>query len=727
MAAVFRGVDLHSAANNREHRTHEISVQELVVRRGKPFRLTLTLSEPFDPDLHPLTITAATGKQPSEASGTMWRFGVPDTVETPPSAKARWRAQLQGGSPPPTATLTLNVHPSAHSPVGEYRLSARLRGEEEALGGLVLLFNPWCPEDSVFLSDEKEKQEYVLNERGVIYRGSADYISSMYWDYGQFEEDMAKICLRILDVNNENLRDPAGDAAARRDPVYVGRVISAMINSQDDYGVLQGRWGSDYWGGVPPTRWNGSYAILRRWFDSGCRPVKYGQCWVFAGVMCSVLRLLGIPCRVVSNFQSAHDTNGNLTIDSHFSEEGFRELESRDSIWNFHVWVEGWMKRPDLGADGKYDGWQVLDPTPQETSDGVYCCGPAPVAAILNGDTHLEYDVPFVFAEVNADRVFWLVRKDGSKMRIFSDPSAIGRNTSTKSVGSTKRLDITNTYKYTEGTVLERMVFQYALIGVEGGWRLRGNAEALEINGPAAMNAPRMERNRVGEPVANSSESPEAPTPQLLLAFEEVSKPLKGEDVQMRLWLKNDSPQLRELSFTLSVQAMRYNGTPAGKIQVEETERKVEPHKDLSIPVVVPYSSYRDLMVPNGSMNFSAVVTEKGAPDGVFMAVHCVALENPPISIKVSSPCRVGTETSAEVVFMNPIDGTLTDCCLTVSGSGLFKKETTFRLPDLRPNVWVRVKFFFVPYKSGERSLLIDFDCSSFRDMKESCSVTVKP
>ncbi|CAG5977479.1 unnamed protein product [Menidia menidia] len=54
------GVDLHSAANNREHRTHEISVQELVVRRGQPFRLTLTLSEPFDPDLHPLTITAAT-------------------------------------------------------------------------------------------------------------------------------------------------------------------------------------------------------------------------------------------------------------------------------------------------------------------------------------------------------------------------------------------------------------------------------------------------------------------------------------------------------------------------------------------------------------------------------------------------------------------------------------------------------------------------------------------
>ena len=40
---------------------------------------------------------------------------------------------------------------------------------------------------------------------------------------------------------------------------------------------------------------------------------------------------------------------------------------------NFHVWVEGWMKRPDLSGDSTYDGWQVLDPTPQEQSAGNTC------------------------------------------------------------------------------------------------------------------------------------------------------------------------------------------------------------------------------------------------------------------------------------------------------------------------------------------------------------------
>lgn len=28
------------------------------------------------------------------------------------------------------------------------------------------------------------------------------------------------------------------------------------------------------------------------------------------------------------------------------------------------------MKRPDLKQGDKYDGWQVLDPTPQELSEG---------------------------------------------------------------------------------------------------------------------------------------------------------------------------------------------------------------------------------------------------------------------------------------------------------------------------------------------------------------------
>lgn len=56
------------------------------------------------------------------------------------------------------------------------------------------------------------------------------------------------------------------------------------------------------------------------------------------------------------------------------------------------------MTRPDLPVG--MGGWQVVDATPQETSQGTYCCGPAPVAAIRDGLVYLKYDAPFVFAEV---------------------------------------------------------------------------------------------------------------------------------------------------------------------------------------------------------------------------------------------------------------------------------------------------------------------------------------
>lgn len=64
-----------------------------------------------------------------------------------------------------------------------------------------------------------------------------------------------------------------------------------------------------------------------------------------------------------------------------------------------------WTKRPDL--EPGYDGWQVVDGTPQELSDNLYRCGPAPVVAIKRGDVKKPYDVAYVFSEVNADVIYW--------------------------------------------------------------------------------------------------------------------------------------------------------------------------------------------------------------------------------------------------------------------------------------------------------------------------------
>lgn len=46
--------------------------------------------------------------------------------------------------------------------------------------------------DAVYLDDEKERQEYVLNDVGVVFHGNAEDIKTRSWSYGQVS------CLDLL-------------------------------------------------------------------------------------------------------------------------------------------------------------------------------------------------------------------------------------------------------------------------------------------------------------------------------------------------------------------------------------------------------------------------------------------------------------------------------------------------------------------------------------------------
>ena len=192
---------------------------------------------------------------------------------------------------------------------------------------VVVLFNAWSTNDTVYMEDDQLRKEYVLNHRGKLYIGD---LYGTPWNLALYRPDCLRAVLFLLENKSKLTFEQ------KRDPIQVAREMSALVNVQDEYGVIVGRWDGVYDDGKNPSFWRGSGEILQQYYKTEGQPVKYGQCWVFSGVLLTVLRILGIPSRSVTNFSSAHDTNRNRTIDEYYDEsnEKVRYLSTgADSIW----------------------------------------------------------------------------------------------------------------------------------------------------------------------------------------------------------------------------------------------------------------------------------------------------------------------------------------------------------------------------------------------------------
>ncbi|RUS87044.1 hypothetical protein EGW08_005197, partial [Elysia chlorotica] len=455
------GVDFNKTSNGYEHHTSEYDIKDLVIRRGQPFTITIKTDRAVDAKWDVVVLQFTFGSRPQANKGTLLRLNVDltgkDNASNGPSLGG-WTTQAGKSD---SSSLEVKVTPPANAMVGKYNVfvetflqkDAATKRRFEAEGDAVyIIFNPWFEEDVVYMADPAERFEYVQNEQGRIWVGSVNSNCGKPWNFGQFENPVLDAALYLMDLAEVN-------DSARKSPVAFIRAISALANSCDDDGVLEGRWTEKYPKGCTyPWAWTGSVKILQQFMETG-KSVQYGQCWVFSGLVTSLLRSLGIPTRSVTNFQSAHDTDCSMTIDTHFDEDDEPVTDRDDSVWNFHVWNESFFRRLDL--PNGYDGWQAHDATPQETSEGVMRCGPAPLKAIKEGHVYLNYDTAFIFSEVNGDKVTWRVSEDGDMEVIDVDAYAVGKIISTKAVGSIMRHDLTEDYKYPDGSPEERKVVAF--------------------------------------------------------------------------------------------------------------------------------------------------------------------------------------------------------------------------------------------------------------------------
>uniref|UniRef100_UPI0037E931ED coagulation factor XIII A chain-like isoform X1 n=2 Tax=Semicossyphus pulcher TaxID=241346 RepID=UPI0037E931ED len=669
-----QNVDMCQPINKPDHRTTFYDIQNLVVRRGQEFVIRISFSRPLTQG-DDFQIEFLIGSNPSPSKGTLVVVTCTSRRGGPWSGRI---LEMQAES------VVVGITPTADAIVGKFRTYVAVvtgnglqRTKRDTMTDMYLLFNAWCPEDIVFLPDEQERREYVLNDCGVIYQGSAGAVTHRNWVYGQFERGILDACIYILDASRMPIYN-------RGNAIKLVRKGSAMLNSQDDNGVLVGNWSDDYSMGTAPTSWTGSIKILLQYANTGI-PVCFAQCWVFAGVFNTFLRCLGIPARVITNFSSAHDNTGNLKTDLIFKADGTPDRRhTRDSIWNYHCWNEVCLMRPDLPPG--LGGWQVVDATPQETSDGHFRCGPSSVAAIKEGLICHPFDCGFIFAEVNSDVVFHKRDRYGTLSPFRVDKTHVGQAICTKAVGSNAPSDITNTYKFHEGSSEdERTMARAEEYGCE-----RDHSELSE--------------------------------PQMAVTITAAQVQL-SQDVNLVVDFQNQGELPRTVQAHLAGSVIFYTGVTSNHFKDQDFTVTVPPQQTERVMLKVTAQEYLPHLGSQLCLHF--VVTGQ-ADDQSLTAIKVLYLQTPGLTMTVSGPPHVQREMFVNVSFTNPFNFPLQNVNLCMEGPGLMSFKTRF-YSVINPQASISWNESFIPRLDGQRRLVAVMDCTNLHQVFGEVDLVIQP
>ncbi|NWR55134.1 TGM4 glutamyltransferase, partial [Bucorvus abyssinicus] len=693
------GIDFLKSQNGPQHHTDAYNIKNLVVRRGQPFLIQLSFSRELMAS-DKLSVRFGIGEKPMKIRGTLLSLNPRREQEL-----GGWQISIVKNS---GKECLLSVTSSPSAPVGKYTLNVKVGTSlyKPEDGVVYLLFNPWCQDDNVFLDDEAQRKEYVLNDTGCIYTGSAYSIYSRPWNFGQFEEFILDACMYLLDKSEIKLGD-------RRDPVVVSRAMSALVNANDDSGVLLGNWSGNYSNGTSPLDWIGSVAILQQYYKTQ-KPVCYGQCWVFAGVLCTVMRCLGIPSRCTSNFNSAHDTDENLRVDIYLNEYGEKlNSMSFDSVWNFHVWNDVWMKRTDMMVG--FSGWQAIDATPQERSQGIFRCGPSPLNAVRQGDVYLPFDSKFVFAEVNADKVYWLVKKVDGKEKFFrlsTETQGIGVNISTKAVGEDKRQDITWEYKYPEGSEQERQAMQRACSFIRpSGLMPRAH---FASGRPMGEEAP---LEVLHQTVFKSG---------LKIEIISTAALYPGNPLELAITVKTSTPGSWSINLVGSCQLQCYTGKVEASLGHIQETILLEGKSEKQIPLKIAPDAYMKTLasVEDEVLVHITAIAEVQETGDKLTQEMTTRFDYPPITIQMPETAKLNQDFKCAFTFKNKLTVPLDNCKLLVEGLGLFKL-TTFDEGDLQPGRIMKAEIVCTPTRVGQQKIVAKLIAAQVKGISAEKAITI--
>ncbi|MBX3381093.1 MAG: transglutaminase domain-containing protein [Phycisphaeraceae bacterium] len=557
---------------------------------------------------------------------------------------------------------------------------------------VVVLFNPWKANDTVYMPDAKDRKEYIQNEDGnLILAGPSEFA----WKFNQFDEVSLNVLNYFLDET------PGLD---RTTPIDVSREIAGGCNWRDwSQGVLEGRWAKTFPGGEKPDFWKSSKQVFEKWLSAGppYSPVKYGQCWVFSGISTTLLRTAGIPARPVSSFKTAIDNSNPVDghIDDYYTYNAFTMKYRRnfaletDNEWNYHVWTECWMNRPDLSGG---DGWQVIDATSQAEGAALTRIGPASreIIRAAVAPPASDHDAGFMWSSALADK------------RIFADSKA------TPGIYVVAITDNNAKAKFGEHIWTKK----------------RGAAGRDDIAAEYRPAGPRPAPSE-GERLTN---------PYFTVLFNADDSANVGADVTGTVTIINGPDDARTFYVSFGAALYFYNGDLIDILSDPDWPAiTLNPNQSIDLPLTIPGGQIAPQLSPTpeyvrffGAVNCDEIGVFEPIPDGGDGGG--VGFLSPSLQISLSPPGPIGVNgvSSGIPAYTNTSGLTLTDVQLvwTLSSQLTFggSQTLTVPLPDLLPNGSIApISAPFYAVSIGTGTVSASLECSQLAPSLANATIKV--
>ncbi|KAG1681055.1 DNA replication licensing factor MCM5 [Nymphon striatum] len=726
---VIEKIDLCTTENGYLHHTNKYVIsnpsQQLVIRRGEPFKIKITLDKKLDRHKHNLHLVFETGFG-IEFLNLLYIFCpealvikvigqnplVSDDTQVSVicswsrfSNENDWGAVIKSAS---DTDFTLLINTPSTSVVGSWKMhihisekkekpklhgvgSKRFSGEKSftcsEILSVCILFNPWCKHDMVYMREESSRVEYVLNDWGKIWRGTNHKKLPLMWNYGQFEENILDASLHLLNSSCEN-------PSLCGDSVYAIKAVSKQVVSRNGTKTIlrskntversssSGSWQSKTYDLMSSVDWQGTPTILDEWYKNR-HHLPYSQCWLAAAILTTILRALGIPCRTVTGYATSQSTGSAVNI--HIDSEGRYVSEMNATLISVHhVWTECWTDR--LEFDKNYGGWQVMDISSHITR------GPISLYALREGEIGLQYQTGSMFLTINCDIVYWLHDTPAQQCQIISVyDSCTGLSLSTRRPGrflsgNMDREDVTYQYKNIHWHDEDRDKVLNSL----------HTSRSIDLICKYKL---AMRRNEEGITVRI-----------------DMGYSIIGQTLLINLFVKNQFDEHHTIAIYCRVHSVNHMGQLGFKVKKNTLSLDLSPHQESIISVKIEPSEYLDKLLNYQSMIRVSVLSKSQQTRKAWFFTEDLMIFPPEINISVTPPVICGRPLKVRAHMTNPLTEDLTACKFILQGPGI-EKSRHLSIGDVAEKGSADAWWVTVPRRVGETSLLATFTSHQLKEM----------